>query len=124
MSDHTDRFLEAEQMAQGLLQALQQLRDETVSYKNSTEQLNEVRDRLSSFIEKTERISQDTHELIKVLKEIGGPEILDGIGVVSNDVKAMSVSSAQQLKRIKLLITATLIFSILGFVLGILLILR
>jgi len=100
------------------------LRDETVAYKNSTGQLNDVRDRLSSFIDKTERISQDTHELIKVLKEIGGPEILGAIGSVSDDVKAMTASSAQQHKRIKLLITATLVSSIVGLLFGLLLLLR
>jgi hypothetical protein len=100
------------------------LRDEAVSYKNSAEQMTEVRNKLTVFIEKTERISHDTHELIGVLREIGGPEILDAVGAVSNDVKELSASSLQQYNRIKLLVTLILISSILGLIFGVLLFLK
>ena len=124
MASQTDRFLQAEQMADDLVETLKQLHAEAASYKTSGEQLGEVRSRLVTFVEKTERIAQETHELIQILREIGGPEILRAIGSVSDDVKRFNATNTQHQKQLKLLILVALVSSVIGLLFGILLFLK
>lgn len=76
MSQETERFLEAEQAAQEVLEALKRLREEAVSYKTATAELDLVRERLLGLITSTEAIGKDTHNVVNILKNIGAPEIL------------------------------------------------
>jgi hypothetical protein len=86
MSEDTEKFLEAEQAAQEVLEALQRLREEAISYKTATADLDLVRERLLGLITSTEAIGKDTHNVVKTLMDIGGPEILRRV----NLVKALS----------------------------------
>ena len=79
MTNETEKFLEAEQAAEELVEALKKLRDEAVSYQTSTHQLDAVREKLITFIEASQRISQDTKAAVELLKSIGGPEILGSL---------------------------------------------
>lgn len=99
MANETEKFLKAEQAAEELVEALKKLRDEAVSYQTSTHQLDAVREKLITFIEASQRISQDTKTAVELLKSIGGPEILgslhqlDGkVGDVGTEVKTTSIN--------------------------------
>lgn len=80
MSTDAEDFLRIEESAQNVLKALSALKEEADSYKASTEALNAVRDQLVSMIKATQDISVDSHDVVKQLKRIGGPEILHSIG--------------------------------------------
>ncbi|HDD43307.1 MAG TPA: hypothetical protein ENG63_00395 [Candidatus Desulfofervidus auxilii] len=77
MEKETERFLQAEETAAKLVETLKQLHTEATSYQTATKELDVVRQRLLKLIESTEKIATNSHEVIEILKKIGGPEILD-----------------------------------------------
>lgn len=99
MTNEAEKFLKAEQAAEELVRALEKLHDETVTYKTSTTHLEAVRDNLVTFIEASQRISQDTKTAVELLKSIGGPEILgslqqldEKVGYVTTEIKTASIN--------------------------------
>jgi len=89
MSKEADKFLHAEQSAQELVQTLEQLKNETNSYRTSKDTLDSVRQKLSGLIDSSLSIAKDTHEIVKLLKSIGGPEILSRISGLSEQMDRM-----------------------------------
>ena len=83
MTQEGERFLQAEQSAQDVLNALSKLKEEAVSYKNGTKELATARESLVKLIDSILAIAKDTHEIVKLIKAIGGPEILRSIDSVS-----------------------------------------
>lgn len=99
MANETEKFLKAEQAAEELVEVLKKFRDEAVSYQTSANQLDAVREKLVTFIDASQRISQDTKAAVELLKSIGGPEILGllhqlggKVGDVGTDLKSTSKS--------------------------------
>jgi len=101
MSQEAERFLHAEQSAQQLLEALSSLQQETVSYKTSTRELDIVRQNLVGLIDSIQAIAKDTHEVVKLIKGIGGPEILRSIDSLLKQVQAESEITRQRVERLK-----------------------
>jgi hypothetical protein len=89
MSKEADKFLRAEQSAQELVQTLEQLKNEANSYKTSKDTLDAVRQKLSGLIDSILPIAKETHEIVKLLKSIGGPEILSQISGLSEQMDRM-----------------------------------
>lgn len=89
MSKEADSFLHAEQSAQELMQILEQLKNESISYKNSANELDAVKQKLTSLIDSVLPVVKDTHEVVKLLKSIGGPEILNRISVVTDQLNRL-----------------------------------
>ncbi len=79
MSQEAERFLQAEKSAQDVLEALSSLEQEAVSYKTSTKELHAVRQDLVGLIDSIQAVADDTHEVVKLIKAIGGPEILERV---------------------------------------------
>jgi len=99
MTNEAEKFLKAEQAAEELVKALEKLHDETVTYRTSATHLEAVRENLVTFIEASQRISQDTKTAVELLKSIGGPEILDSlhqldekVGYVTTEIKTALVN--------------------------------
>jgi ABC-type transporter Mla subunit MlaD len=84
MEKEAEKFLQAEKTASELVQTLKQLQNEATSYKNAVKELDDVRQRLVKLIESTEKTANDTYQIIKLLKEIGAPEILKRIDELRN----------------------------------------
>lgn len=79
MEKEAEKFLEAEKIAIQLVETLKQLHSETVSYQTATKELDIVRKNLLNLIDSTKGIVNSSYEIIKVLKEIDGVEILNRI---------------------------------------------
>jgi len=124
MEKEAQKFLEAEETAEKFVQTLKQLHTEAASYQTATKELDIVRQRLIGLIEATEKIAKDSHEIIKVLKEIGGPEILSRITKVENKVSEESANQSKSLKNLRILIIMTLTSSIIAIIVGIIALLR
>lgn len=77
MEKETQKFLEAEETAAKLVETLKQLYSESTSYQMATKELDVVRQQLLNLIESTEKVVSNSHEIVRILKEIGGPEILN-----------------------------------------------
>jgi len=84
MGKEAEKFLQAEETAVNLVNTLTNLNKETTSYQTAKKELDVVRQRLIEFIESTKQAAENSYEIIKILKDIGGPEILTRITAVEN----------------------------------------
>jgi hypothetical protein len=102
MSQETQKFLQAEQSAQDLLATLSSLQQEAVSYKTGTSELDAVREKLIKLIEAIHLIAVDTHEVVKLVKGIGGPEIIKSINTLNKKIEEESQNNEERFSKIKL----------------------
>jgi len=110
----TDQFLQAEESAEKLVKALQDLQAKISSYKTAADELNLVRERLSSFIETTEGLTRNTHEAVKTIKEIGGPKILKAVEEVSNYVKIETDTNSHKFSQLRTISIICFVVSLLS----------
>ncbi|MCL4517024.1 MAG: hypothetical protein M1379_15775 [Firmicutes bacterium] len=78
-----ERFLEAEQKAKELVASLKALQKEISSYQTATKELDLVRQGLLDLVQSTGQAAEGTSEAIRVLRSIGGPEILSHLEKLS-----------------------------------------
>jgi len=124
MASDTDRFLQAEEMAERLSRGLGELHDAASAHRDATEQLSAVRQHIVGFVEQTRQLTQGTHDVIKKLQEIATPEILARMESISMQLGRLETNNLNQQKRIKLLATIAIIFSVLAVIEGLLLLLK
>ncbi len=82
----TEDFLKAEESVNNLINTLEKLQNEVNSYQDATNEIALARDKLIELIDSVKDISKGSYEVVKLLKEIGGPEILERIGKVENEL--------------------------------------
>ena len=92
MDPENQKFLEAEQSAENLVNTLRQLHAEGVSYQTATKELDVARAQLVALVEKMQLIANGSLEAVKTLRDIGGPEILRRIAQLEERIE-----KAQQL---------------------------
>lgn len=124
MEKEAEKFLQAEETAVKLVETLKQLHTEITSYQTATKELDTVRRRLLNLIESTERIASGSHEVIKILKEIGGPEILNRLAKLENKSTEEFAKQSKGMDKLKTLIIVTLATSITAVIIGIIALLR
>jgi len=79
MPEQGNRFLEAEEQAERLVQMLAELRKQAVSYQDAGGQLTATRERLVSLLQSMEQLSKDSRNAIGTLAQIAGGEMLERI---------------------------------------------
>ena len=124
MEKEAAKFLQAEETAVKLVETLKQLHTEATSYQTATKELDTVRQRLLNLIESTERVASGSHEVIKILKEIGGPEILNRLRKLENKSTEEFDKQSKAMDKLKTLIILTLASSITAIIIGIIALLR
>lgn len=124
MEKEAEKFLQAEETAVKLVETLKQLHTEATSYQTATKELDTVRQRLLNLIESTERIASGSHEVIMILKEIGGPEILNRLAKLENKSIEEFAKQSKGMNKLKILIIVTLASSITAVGIGVSALLR
>lgn len=124
MEKEAEKFLQAEETAVRLVETLKQLHTEANSYQTATKELDTVRQRLLNLIESTERIASGSHEVIKILKEIGGPEILNRLAKLENKLTEEFAKQSKGMNKLKILIIVTLASSITAVIIGVIVLLK
>ncbi len=124
MEKEAEKFLQAEETAIKLVETLKQLHTEATSYQTVTKELDAVRQRLLNLIESIEKVANGSHEIIKILKEIGGPEILSRLSKIENKSTEEFAEQSKGMKKLKTLIIVTLAGSITAIIIGIIALLR
>jgi len=124
MEKEAEKFLQAEETAVKLVETLKQLHTEATSYQTATKELDTVRQRLLNLIESTERIASGSQEVIKILKEIGGPEILNRLAKLENISTEEFSKQSKGMDKLKTLIIVTLASSITAIIIGIITLLK
>jgi len=95
MEKDAEKFLEAEETAIKLVDSLKKLQGEALSYQTASQELATVRLRLLELIESTERVTVESHAIIKILQEVGGPEILNRL----SELEKRLIDSTEELIR-------------------------
>ena len=124
MEKEVQEFLEAEETAEKLVQTLKKLHTEATSYQTATKELDTVRQRLINLIESTEKVVNGSHEVVKTLKEIGGPEILNRLIKLEDKSSEEFAKQSKSLEKLKTLIIVAITSSIIAIVIGIIALLR
>ena len=124
MERDVQKFLEAQETAENLVQTLKQLHTEATSYQTATKELDAVHQRLIGLIESTEKLANGSHEVIGILLEIGGPEILNRLTKVEDKSSEEFTKKTKSLDKLKTLIMLTLTSSIIAIIIGIIGLLR
>lgn len=124
MEKETQEFLKAEEAAGKLVQTLEKLKAESISYQTASEELDKVRGRLVDLIQSTEDIVKGSHEIVGVLKQIGGPEILDRLTRLKEQRTQEFAIQSRGLKILNRLIMIAIACSVAGVVLGIVVLVR
>ena len=124
MEKEAERFLQAEEIAVRLVETLKQLHTEATSYQTATRELDAVRQRLLNLIESTEKIVSGSYEVIKILKEIGGSEILERLAKLEESVSEEFTEQSKGINKLKTLIIVILASSITAIIIGIIALLR
>ena len=109
MEKDVDKFLQAEESAEKLIQTLERLQTEAKSYQGATNEIGIARDKLLELIGSTKDVVNNSYEVIKTLKDIGGPEIFERFNKIENKLNEglkkteskIEESSNQQSSRIK-----------------------
>ena len=113
------RFLQAEETAERLIQTLRQLQTEATSYTGAAQALDGVRTRLVDLVQSTEQLTVASHGIIKTLQEMGGPEIMHRLLTLENRSTDEFSAASKRLRGLKTLIIITLGASALAVVMGI-----
>lgn len=98
MSKETENFLNAEQSAQKLIQALEDLKNEAISYKTSAHELDAAKGKLLDLVDSFLPIVQGAGEVVSVLKSTH-PEVLDKLGALSSQVSEQSKTIRSELEQ-------------------------
>jgi|AntAceMinimDraft_9_1070365.scaffolds.fasta_scaffold247745_2 hypothetical protein len=109
MEKDIENFLHAEESAEKLIQTLERLQTEAKSYQGATNEIGIARDKLLELIGSTKDVVNNSYEVIKTLKGIGGPEIFERFNKIENKLNEGSEKieskieevSNQQSSRIK-----------------------
>ena len=124
MEKETQEFLKAEEAAGKLVQTLEKLQAEGASYQTASEELDKVRNRLVNLIQSTEEVVKGSHEIVGVLKEIGGPEILDRLTRLKEQRAQEFAMHSRDLRILNRLVMIAIAGSMAGVVLGIMALVR
>lgn len=124
MEKDTQEFLKAEEAAGKLVQTLEKLKAEGVSYQTASEELDKVRGRLVSLIKSTEEVVKGSHEIVGVLKRIGGPEILDRLTRLKEQRAQEFTIHSRSLRILNRLVIIAIAGSMAGVVLGVIALIR
>jgi hypothetical protein len=119
MDPENQKFLEAEQSAENLVNTLRQLHAEGVSYQTATKELDAARAQLVALIEKMQLIANGSLEAVKTLRDIGGPEILRRITQLESKLVQESATHSRQLGRLTILIILTLVCTAGALIIGV-----
>ena len=90
MEKDIENFLHAEESAEKLIQTLERLQTEAKSYQGATNEIGIARDKLLELIGSTKDVVNNSYEVIKTLKGIGGPEIFERFNKIENKLNEVS----------------------------------
>jgi len=124
MEKETKKFLEAEETAEKLVQNMKKLNSEAMSYKTATKELDKTRQRLIGLADSTQRVANGSLDVIRTLKEIGGPKILSSLEKLENNTTTEFSIQTKDFKKLKKLIVIAITSSIIAVILGLVLLLR
>ncbi|NPV10467.1 MAG: hypothetical protein HPY57_01575 [Ignavibacteria bacterium] len=124
MEKEAEKFLKAEEIAEKLVETLKELHTAATSYNNATQELVNISQRFLNLIESIQKVANDICEVIKILKEISGPNILGSIGKLESKMNEEFNNQLNAINKLKIIIIITLASSITAVIVGLIALLR
>ncbi|MFC1952626.1 hypothetical protein ACFLWR_00655 [Chloroflexota bacterium] len=121
MEKETVNFLDAEETAQKLVEALSKLQSEATSYGTASTELNDVKLELLNLIESTKSGVERSQAIIKLVGEIGGPEIIDRLARLEEYSQKSFLIQARQLDKLRVFLIATFATAVIAVIISIML---
>jgi chromosome segregation ATPase len=100
MANEAEKFLQAEEDINKILDSLSKLEKETESYKTAKDNLDTVASELSELIKGTDEVVKFSKESLLVLKDMGGPKILEDLTNLKNEIDNKYSNLVNELKSI------------------------
>ena len=104
-----------QEQAQDLVTNLEKLYEEVGSYQTAKDELQKVSTQLLSLVDKTKQLSEESHDIIKIINDIGSAKIVERLNEISLSIR-------QKTKNIMIILIsgfgASIILQILFFILG------
>ena len=119
MDQEVEKFLDVEKKAEQLVNELKALHEQAVSYKDAKQELDAVSKRLVDIIDETEKFATNTHNMAKIMLEIGAPEILSRVKSLEERIGDEFTKNAKSTKLLTILLSFSLVASIIAIALGI-----
>ena len=116
MDTEVKRILEAEETAEKLVGTLKNLHTEATSYQRATKELDAARQELVKLIASTQEVVKGSYEIISILQELGGPEILNRLNKLENIIIEELAKHSKSRINIIMLIMTTLVISIIALI--------
>ena len=120
MDNEAKIFLQAEKTAVEIAETLKKLRSESESYQDTQRHLSAVRKDLTHLIQSTEGAVKGSHEVISMLKEIGGPEIFQKLDDLKNFTSEMLQQQTGKISKLKTFVVITFSVSLIAVIIEIL----
>ena len=121
MEKEAASFLEAEETAQKLVETLRKLQTEAASYSTAAKELNEVKLELLNLIESTKNGVERSQAIIKLLGDIGGPEIINRLARLEEASQKSFSIQAGQVDKLRVYLIATFATAVIAVIISIIL---
>ncbi|MFA7157380.1 MAG: hypothetical protein WC123_06805 [Bacilli bacterium] len=72
-----------QEQAQDLVTNLEKLYEEVGSYQTAKDELQKVSTQLLSLVDKTKQLSEESHDIIKIINDIGSAKIVERLNEIS-----------------------------------------
>ena len=112
MEKDVEKFLQAEESAEKLIQTLEKLQTEAKSYQSAANELGIARDKLLELIESTKNVVNNSYEVIKTLRDIGGPEIFERFTKLENKLDEGFLKQSSSIKNTKIFVIILVLTSL------------
>ena len=124
MGKETANFLDAEETAQKLVEALSKLQTEAISHQTAAKELNDVKLELLNLIESTKNGVERSQDIIKLIGEIGGPEIIDRLVRLEENSKDSFSIQARRIEKLRFFIIITFTTTVLAVIISIIMLVK
>ncbi|MBM3145160.1 MAG: hypothetical protein FJ010_09350 [Chloroflexi bacterium] len=123
MTDHKERFLEAEEQATSLASQMRELKSKIDAHTEATSSLTETRKSVTALLGEVAEMTQGMPSVISKLSEIGTPTILDSIETSRAETSNNIVRVFEKASRLLWIAIALNAVSLIGLVFLIILVL-
>jgi hypothetical protein len=114
MTEHTERFLQAEEQADRLVAQLQELKVKIEAHGEAATSLGEARDGIQSLVGDLAVSAEGMRDVIEKLSQIGTPAIIEGLATTRTELTSQLNAQYERIRRLLLVVMVLGAVSFLG----------
>ncbi|GEM_PF-2227610 len=94
-----EEMVKIEEDAKELVKNLKSLHEQVGSYKQAGDELEKATTQLGAFIEDTQKLTEESHKIIKVINDIGSASIFEKLGELDEKTNSISKKAEELAKK-------------------------